>query len=130
MVSAKVLNLHTRILHKVLNFLTFFVYVADNFIHTKLFSKKSDTHCYLIPKSCHKDHVVQNIPFGVARSVRQNNSEDTNFEEQRVLYSSHLSRRGYNCKIINDAFNKFSDITNRILLNLMLRIRVKGSPLF
>ena len=89
------------------------MYVADNFIHTKLFSKKSDTHCYLIPTSCHKDHVVQNIPFGVARRVRQNNSEDTNFEEQRVLYSSHLSRRGYNCKIINDAFNKFSDITNR-----------------
>ena len=29
-------------------FLELFVYVADNFIHTKLFSKKSDTHCYLI----------------------------------------------------------------------------------
>ena len=35
-------------------FLDLFVYVADNFIHTKLFSKKSDTHCYLIPTSCHK----------------------------------------------------------------------------
>ena len=69
-------------------FLDLFVYVTDNFIHTKLFSKKSDTHCYLIPTSCHKDHVVRNIPFGVARRVRQNNSEDTNFEEQRVLYSS------------------------------------------
>ena len=87
MVSVKVLNLHTE----GVEFLDLFVYVADNFIHTKLFSKKSYTHCYLIPTSCHKDHVVQNIPFGVARRVRQNNSEDTNFEEQRVLYSSHLS---------------------------------------
>ena len=94
-------------------FLDLFVYVADNFIHTKLFSKKSDTHCYLIPTSCHKEHVVKNIPFGVARRVRQNNSEDTNFEEQRVLYSSHLLKRGYNSEIINDAFNKFSDITKR-----------------
>ena len=79
-------------------FLDLFVYVADNFIHTKLFSKKSDTHCYLIPASCHKDHVVKNTIFGVARRVRQNNSEDTNFEEQCVLYFSHLSRRGYNSK--------------------------------
>ena len=90
-----------------------FVYVADNFIHTKLFSKKSDTHCYLIPSSCHKDHVVKNIPFRVARRVRQNNSEGTIFEEQNVLYSSHLSRRGYNSEIINIAFNKLSDITKR-----------------
>ena len=32
---------------------------------------------------------------------------------ESVLYSSHLSRRGYNSEIINDAFNKFSDITKR-----------------
>ena len=89
------------------------MYVADNFIHTKLFSNKSDTHCYLIPTSCHKDHVLKNIPFGVTRRVRKNYSEDTNFKEQRVFYSSHLSRRDYNCEIINYAFNKFSDITKR-----------------
>ena len=66
-------------------FLDLYVYVADNFVQTKLFSKKSDTHCYLIPTSCNKEHVVKNIPFGVARRVRQNNSTDTFFEEQQDL---------------------------------------------
>ena len=45
-------------------FIDLFVYVADNFKHTKLFSKKSDTHCYLIPTSCHKDHVVKTFLLG------------------------------------------------------------------
>ena len=43
----------------------------------------------------------------------QNKSKDTNFEEQLVLYSSHLLRRGYNSEMFNDAFNKYSDITKR-----------------
>ena len=94
-------------------FLDLFVYASDQFIHTKLFSKKSDTHCYLIPTSCHKDHVTRNIPYGVARRVRQNNSEDTNFEEQSGVYSDHLLKRGYSNEIIDNAFNKFRDISKR-----------------
>ena len=94
-------------------FLNLFVYVVDGIIHTKLFSKKSDTHCYLIPTSCHKEHVIKNIPFGVARRLRENNSEDTNFVEQQKEYTDHLLKRGYSTEIINKAFNKFSDISKR-----------------
>ena len=41
-------------------FIDLYVYVADNFVHTTLFLKKNDTHWYLIPTSCHKEHVVKN----------------------------------------------------------------------
>ena len=94
-------------------FLDLNVYVADNFIQTRLFSKKSDTHCYLIPTSCHKEHVIKNIPYGLARRVRQNNSTDTFFDEQRGVCTTHLLRRGYNSEIIDNAFTKFSDIRTR-----------------
>ena len=94
-------------------FLDTFVYAVGDEIHTKLYSKPSDTHCYLIPTSCHRNHVLKNIPYGVARRVRQNNSEDTNFLEQREVYTSYLLDRGYHASLIEDAFDKFSDIANR-----------------
>ena len=94
-------------------FLDTYVYAVGDVIHTKLYSKPSDTHCYLIPTSCHRSHVLKNIPYGVARRVRQNNSEDTNFLEQREVYTGYLVARGYHSSIVDDAFNKFSDITNR-----------------
>ena len=89
------------------------VYLAGQFIHTKLFSKKSDTHCYLIPTSCHKNHIIRNIPSGVARRVRQNTSEDINFVEQRAVSTSHLLKRGYNIETVNKAFDNFTDIGKR-----------------
>ena len=49
----------------------------------------------------------------MARRVRQNNSEDTNFLEQREVYTGYLVARGYHSSIVDDAFNKFSDIANR-----------------
>jgi len=94
-------------------FLDTYVYAVGDVIHTKLYSKPSDTHCYLIPTSCHRNHVLKNIPYGVARRVRQNNSEDTNFLEQREVYTGYLMNRGYHPSIINDAFDKFSDLTYR-----------------
>ena len=62
-------------------------------VHTKLYSKASDTHCYLIPTSFHKIHVLKNIPYGVARRVRQNNSKDTNFMEQKEVFTFTLLKK-------------------------------------
>ena len=50
---------------------------------------------------------------GMVWRVRQNNSEDTNFLEQREVYTGYLVARGYHSSIEDDAFNKFSDIANR-----------------
>ncbi len=94
-------------------FLDTFVYTVGSVVHTKLYSKPSDTHCYLIPTSCHRSHVLKNIPYGVARRVRQNNSEDSNFLEQREVSTQHLLERGYHPDLINSAFDKYSDIAGR-----------------
>ena len=94
-------------------FLDTFVYTVGDVIHTKLYSKPSDTHCYLIPTSCHRSHVLKNIPFGVARRVRQNNSEDVHFLEQREVSTQHLLDRGYHPDLIDSAFDKFCDLADR-----------------
>ena len=88
-------------------FLDFLIYSdSDDKIQTKLFAKSSDTHCYLIPTSCHKTHVVENIPYNTARRVFQNNSEIINYNNDKILYSKYLTDRGYNMKFVSDAFDK------------------------
>ena len=94
-------------------FLDTFVYAVGSVVHTRLYSKPSDTHCYLIPTSCHRTHVLKNIPYGVARRVRQNSSEDTQFLAQRRLSTQHLLDRGYHPDLICSAFDKFSDVAAR-----------------
>ena len=49
----------------------------------------------------------------MARRVRQNSSEDTNFLEQREVSTQHLLDRGYHPDLINNAFDKFCDIADR-----------------
>ena len=65
-------------------FLDLYVYTKNEEILTKLFSKKSDTHSYLVPISCHKEHIIKNIPYSIARRVFQNNSEKVNYELDTV----------------------------------------------
>ena len=51
-------------------FLDVFGYAADNFIRTKLFSKKSDTHCNLIATSWSMSHEIYLI-VGSQERVRK-----------------------------------------------------------
>ena len=94
-------------------FLDLFIYAVDNFIHTKLFSKASDTHCYLIPTSCHKPHIIRNIPVGVARRLRRNNSEEHNFVAQCKIFKDYLMKRGYSSNFCDESFDKFKNMEIR-----------------
>ena len=87
-----------------------FIYSVGHMVHTTQHSKPSDTHCYLIPTSCHKMHVLKNIPRNIARRLRMNNSEDHNFIAQRKEYSGYLLERGYHQECVGNAFDEFSDI--------------------
>ena len=61
-------------------YLDLFIYSDETGkLHTKLYSKPSDTFCYLVPNSCHKTHVIENIPYNTARRVKQNKSQLENY---------------------------------------------------
>ena len=89
-----------------IEYLDLFVYSKDGKIHTKLFSKKSDTHSYLVPTSCHKYHIIKNIPYNIARRVLQNNSEQQNYDADKITFKKYLTDRGYNEKLIDESFQK------------------------
>ena len=96
-------------------FLDLFIYTKDSEIHTKLYSKKSYTHSYLVPSSCHKHHIIKNIPFNIARRVKQNNSETCNYNKDKELYTKYLKERGYNEKLIEESFVKVESMERQNL---------------
>ena len=97
-------------------FLDLFVYTGiDNKLNTRLFSKGSDTHSYLTPNSCHKLHMIENIPFNTARRVYQNNSEYVNYECDKVTYTNYLLDRGYDSKFVSDAFERAESLDRQSL---------------
>ena len=98
-------------------YLETYIYDKDGVIHTKLFSKDSDTHAYLPPTSCHPYHVCKNNPNQVARRIRKLNSEEESYIAAKKLYSDHLQIRGYSTSCIEEAFQKFDNITPFELYN-------------
>ena len=98
-----------------IEFLDLYVYSNNNKIQTKLYSKTSDTHSYLVPTSCHKDHVIRNIPYNIARRVLQNNSETQNYNNDKTKYKKYLTDRGYNTNLIDESFDKVEKMDRRQL---------------
>ena len=76
-------------------------------MHTRLYCKESDTHCYVPPSSCHPYHIVRNNPSQIARRVRKLCSEEESYTHSKEEYSEHLYNRGYAWDSITEAFEKF-----------------------
>ena len=88
-----------------MEFIELFVYSdANNVLRTKLYSKPSDTFNYLIPSSCHKTHIIENIPKNIARWVYVNNCETDNYLKDKVVFMNHLISRGYNEYFVKKSF--------------------------
>ena len=71
-----------------------------------MYSNNTDTHQYLSPKSCHPDHIAENIPTTiVAHRCRTNCSDKLEvysiFKETLVEYKTYLLKSGYPEENIN-----------------------------
>ena len=64
-------------------------------IAPSMYSKDTDTHQYLSPKSCHPVHITKNIPTTVAYRCRENCSDkiknDIMFKKALILNIRHIS---------------------------------------
>ena len=105
----------TLVYGETVEFLDTTVYVENGKICTKIYSKPSDTNAYLLPFSCHPDHISKNIPKGVARRMKKLNSDPQCAEEAKILYTQHLCERGYEGSFVADAFNEFESIDRKSL---------------
>ena len=75
-------------------------------------SKNTDTHQYLSTKSCHPDHIAENIPRTVVHRCRTNRSDkvedDSIFKETLVEYKAFLLKSGYPEENSNKKFIDFA----------------------
>ena len=80
-----------------------------------MYSKDTDTYQYLSPKSCHPDHIAENIPTTVVHRCRTNCSDkvedDGIFKETLGECKAYLLKSGYpeennNKKFIDFAMKK------------------------
>ena len=81
-------------------------------IAPSMYSKDTDTHQYLSPKSCHPVHITKNIPTAVAYRCRANCSDkmknDVMFKEALIEYKAYLIKSGYDEKNVDKKLINFA----------------------
>jgi hypothetical protein len=98
-------------------FLDLFLYTKHDRIETKIYSKPSDSHSYLLPQSCHPTHVAENIPYGVAHRIYKNCSETEEYQKCKTEFKTYLGNRNYNSELINNAFDKVEKLERDAIIN-------------
>ena len=93
---------------KAIPYLDTLVSIKDGKLSTDLYRKETDRCQYLLPSSCHPQHITKNIPYSLAYRLVRICSERENllkrFEELRSL----LLSRDYHPKVIESAISRAS----------------------
>jgi hypothetical protein len=91
---------------KEIPFLDTVVYKSGNKLQVRLYSKPTDTHSYLTYDSCHPNHSKKNGPYGQFLRIKQNNTDEQNYQQDCVKLNSYYQDRGYPTKILQDNKSK------------------------
>ena len=98
------------------NFLDTTVYLVDNSLETKIYTKLTDTHRYLLPSSCHLRHIIRNIPKSLAFHIRRVCSTSAFFDKHAVQLTTYLILRQYKEKRVRRVINEVKAIPRETLL--------------
>ena len=92
------------------NFLDLKSTITDEGIVTDLYRKETDRVQYLLPSSCHPNHISTNVPYSLAlRLVRICSRREYLLKRFKEL-SKMLTSRGYNKNVIKSAIERASKI--------------------
>ena len=96
------------------------VHLKNGFLIPEIYSKPTDSHEYLNPKSSHPPNVVKNIPYSVALRVRRNCfdqiEDDTLFKKNMINYKAYLLNSGYEARHIDRSFIKVAKMKRNTTL--------------
>ena len=84
--------------------------IINGRIESKVYSKSTDGHMYLLPRSSHYRSMHLHIPFGVALRIRRIFSREYWFEEQLPEYKQYFKCRNYKNCVIHKEFDKARNI--------------------
>lgn len=97
-------------------FLNAFTFIIAGILHTRPFSKPCDSHCYMMPTSCHPLHTIKNIPYAIALTVYKISSNTDIYNHAKLEYSAYLRARGYSDDVISESFEKVEKLNRRDLI--------------
>ena len=84
--------------------------IINNRIESKVYSKPTDGHMYLLPQSSHYTSMHLHISFGVAHRIRRICSREDWFEEQLLEYKQYFKLRNKKSCVIHKGFDKARSI--------------------
>ena len=82
----------------------------EGYLETDLFKKSCSRIQYLLPSSCHPQHISANIPFSLGYRLLRICSMPRMFELRLEELRQDLFQRGYPAKVVNDAFARVRTI--------------------
>ena len=91
-------------------FLDINIRLENGFLVTDVYSKPTDSHAYLHPRSCHPQHVTKNIPYSLFLRLRRLCSNTDTFQKRCEEWRDYFLKRGYRNKLIEEAVQKASAI--------------------
>ena len=80
--------------------------LVGNTISADLYTKPTDTHQYLVPKSCHPKHCCKNVPYSLALRLKRICSDSDTFESRARELTDHLCKGGYQKQAISFAIER------------------------
>ena len=98
------------------NFLDVKVSIINGQFVTSDYSKPTDAHLFLHPKSCHPPHVIRNIPKGQFIRIRRICSKIEDFLTYGKSLSVFFTKRGYKDQTIDKIFNEVKKMDRESLL--------------
>ena len=102
-------------------FLDTSIRIENNTIITDLFKKETDRNQYLLPSSCHPNHVTSNIPFSLALRIVRICSREEDREKRFGELRQMLLDRDYKPNIIKTAIDRARNIPRDDALQKVVR---------
>ena len=101
-----------------------------NKFETDLFVKGTDRITYLKPQSAHAPFVTKNIPYSLAYRLKRICSSNDNFLIRLKELECNLLSRGYNSKVVKNAFEKVKIISRTQAIQKVIRVNSNNRPVF
>jgi hypothetical protein len=95
--------------------------LCDDVINTDLYRKPTDRVQYLLPSSCHPNHIFPNIPYSLALRILRICSMRATLDKRLTELGAMLMSRKYNKNVVKNAISKVRALDRTIALEKVTR---------
>jgi hypothetical protein len=95
----------------------------DNVINTDLYKKPTDRVQYLLPNSCHPNHIFKNVLYSLALRILRICSKKSDLEIRLQELSTMLISRNYNKNIVKNAIEHVKTLERKTHLDSGLNLQ-------